>query len=217
MRTSLAPEDSALAMPSEPWLEVRRGRTRAPRREIRGRRFLIGAGSNCQLQLGGGDVPILHSILLVEEDGAHIDAVAPSPQLLVNGRPQRSVDLHDGDVFSIGKFEFQVHVPQPHASLQAVPRQELPVPRSAAELEQLSATELVALIQAEERQIDEFETSRVLGAQALAEAARRSAAPVSADSSGEFVISFPQAAAVEGSDIPETATDESLLAARRAS
>src|SRR5688500_1252666 len=50
------------------WLEVRRGRTRAPRRAVRRQRFLIGAGSNCQLQLGGSDIPILHSILLVDED-----------------------------------------------------------------------------------------------------------------------------------------------------
>lgn len=218
MRTSIAPEDTS-AESSAPWLEVRRGRTRAPRRDINGRRFLIGAGSNCQLQLGGADMPILHSILLIEEDGAHIDAVVPSPQLMVNGRPQRSVDLQDGDVFNIGKFEFQVHVPHPHAAIQAAPRAELPIPQTATELEHLSATELVALIEAEQQQADDLETARLNGARALLDAAQRAAASAAVDagSSGEFVLSFPQPA-VAATNVEQPATEDAVAqAARRAS
>jgi len=217
MRTPIAPEDSVTSS-GEPWLEIRRGRTRAPRREIKGRRFLIGAGSNCQLQLGGGDVPILHSILLIEEDGAHIDAVVPNPQLFINGRPQRSADLQDGDVFSIGKFEFQVHVPQPLAALQTVVRPQIPAPESAAKLSELSASELVALIEFEEQQVAELEQGRINGARALLDAVQRVAAtaPVDASSSGEFVISFPQSAAA--ANVEQSATDDAVaLAARRAS
>jgi predicted component of type VI protein secretion system len=212
MRTSIV-ADEASAEPSEAWLEVRRGQTRAPKREIRGRRFLIGAGSNCQLQLGGGDVPILHSILLVEEDGAHIDAVVPSPQLLVNGRPQRSADLQDGDVFSIGKFEFQVHVPQPHAALHASVRPELPIPQSASELEQLTASQLVALIESEQQQIDELESGRVNGARALLDAARRTAETAVEPA----LISFPQSSGAAKTE-PEAGTEETIpLSSRRAS
>lgn len=217
MRTSFAPSDSTSHAVGEPWLEIRRGQTRAPRRDIRGRRFLIGAGSNCQLQLGGADIPILHSILLVEEDGAHIDAVVPTPQLMVNGRPQRSVDLHDGDVFSIGKFEFQVHVPRPHAALQAAPAPVEPADLAEAELPQMTATELVAAIEAEQQQVDAFENSRRLGARALLEAVHRVAATGQSAShvgqATEFVLSFPQGQLVEKVD----AADQALPAARRAS
>ena len=214
MRTPLAPEETSPGL-SAPWLEVRRGRTRAPRREINGRRFLIGAGSNCQLQLGGADMPILHSILLIEEDGAHIDAVVPAPQLMVNGRPQRSVDLRDGDVFTIGKFEFQVHVPHPHAATQAAPRAELPIPETAGELRQLTAMELVALIEAEQQQVDDFKAARSNGARALLDAVQRAAAD--ATSSGEFVISFPQTAGAAATDPQPSAAEAAALAARRAS
>lgn len=176
MRTSLPPSDAVSTCTRDPWLEVRRGRTRAPRRDIRGRRFLIGGGSNCQLQLGGNDVPILHSVLLVEEDGAHIDSLAPAPQLLVNGRPQRSADLHDGDVFSIGKFEFQVHVPQPTGALQASGDTAPPIPDNLDELGQYSAAELVALIEAEFGQVDQIESGQTFGAAALLDAVRRTAA-----------------------------------------
>lgn len=218
MRTSIAPDNSGSAS-SDPWLEIRRGRTRAPRREIRGRRFLIGAGSNCQLQLGGDDMPILHSILLIEEDGAHIDAVIPSPQLLVNGRPQRSVDLHDGDVFTIGKFEFQVHVPDPMAALQSLARPTVNAPESVADLSAVSASELVAHIEAEQQQVAALEQGRRNGAQALLDAVQRAAATAEADASasGEFVISFPQVAAATANVEPAATEDAVALSARRAS
>lgn len=218
MRTSTAPEES-VSDSSEPWLEIRRGRTRAPRREIKGRRFLIGAGSNCQLQLGGGDMPILHSILLIEEDGAHIDAVVPSPQLMVNGRPQRSVDLHDGDVFTIGKFEFQVHVPQPTGALQTVAQSEIEAPDSVEDLSALSASQLVALIESEQQQIAAIDEGRLNGALALLDAVQRVAAngSVDASSSGEFVISFPQVAAAAANNEQPATDDAVALAARRAS
>jgi predicted component of type VI protein secretion system len=223
MRTSPAPVESASVSAREPWLEVRRGLTRAPRREILGRRFLIGAGSNCQLQLGGGDVPILHSILLVEEDGAHIDAVVATPQLLVNGRPQRSADLRDGDVFTIGKFEFQVHVPLPTGALQSAAGQE-PPPAAAADPGQLSATELVALIEGEEELVSQFETARRNGAAALLDAVRQvvdaqSAAAAAHRTTGpEFLLTFPPAplAADAGAD-EQTAAQAVPLSARRAS
>jgi hypothetical protein len=125
------------------WVEVRRGRTRAPRRAVRSERFLIGAGSNCQLQLGGDEIPILHSILLVNEDGAHIDAVVPWPQLIVNGSPCRTADLHDGDQFTIGKFEFAVHEQRPAGAGQAIsaPMQDLP---EVAEDDDLGALSVAA-------------------------------------------------------------------------
>jgi len=126
--------------------------------------------------------------------------------------------VQDGDVFSIGKFEFQVHVPQPLAALQTVVRPQIPAPESAAKLSELSASELVALIEFEEQQVAELEQGRINGARALLDAVQRVAAtaPVDASSSGEFVISFPQSAAA--ANVEQSATDDAVaLAARRAS
>jgi len=161
------------------WVEVRRGRTRAPRRAIKSERFLIGAGSNCQLQLGGDDIPILHSILLVNDEGAHIDAVVPWPQLIVNGTPQRTADLHDGDQFTIGKFEFAVHEQRPAAAgpaLTAVPAADLPDIPETEELAALSVAAIVERIERDQKQVDRFETARETGARALLQAAKQAAA-----------------------------------------
>ena len=155
------------------WLDIRRGRTRARRRPVRSRRFLIGAGSNCQLQLGGDEIPILHSILLMDDDGAHIDAVVSTPELLVNGIPQRAADLHDGDVFSIGRFEFAVNVPDQFAASQ-VAVDELPLD-DATDLESMSAAELVERIEREQAAVDRFENSRSQGAAALLQSIARRA------------------------------------------
>jgi predicted component of type VI protein secretion system len=156
------------------WLEIRRGRTRARRRPVRSRRFLIGAGSNCQLQLGGEEIPILHSILLINEDGAHIDAVVSTPELLVNGVPQRAADLHDGDVFSIGRFEFAVNVPNQFAASQAVVADEFPLD-DADDVESMSAAELVARIEREQAWVEQQESARDQGARALLQSIARRA------------------------------------------
>ena len=159
--------DSLSPSPNENlWLEVRRGQTRAPRRIVRTRRFLIGAGSNCQLQLGGDDVPILHSILLVDEDGAQIDTVVPSPELFVNGIPRRAAQLRDGDVLTIGKFEFAVHIQQPvdaDAGEERVGQLSAPDPNLATDLTDLSAAEIVNRLEQELREIAQLQTSRETG------------------------------------------------------
>jgi predicted component of type VI protein secretion system len=143
----------------------------------------------------------------------------PSPQLMVNGRPQRSADLQDGDVFTIGKFEFQVHVPQPMGALQAQAPPEVAVPESVDDLSAMSASKLVALIEAEQQQVAELEQGRLNGARALLDAVQRAAtnANVDATSSGEFVISFPQANAVSPSAEPATTDEAVALTTRRAS
>jgi hypothetical protein len=178
------------SQPARLWVEVRRGRTRAPRRAVKSERFLIGAGSNCQLQLGGDDIPILHSILLVNEEGAHIDAVVPWPQLIVNGTPQRTADLHDGDQFTIGKFEFAVHEQRPAAAGQALamtPAVDLPDVPESEDLASLSVAAIVERIERDQRQVQQFETARESGALALLQAAKQAArdregdSPVSAD------------------------------------
>jgi hypothetical protein len=94
------------------WLQVARGGTRFPLRPVCTSRFLIGAGTNCHLQLGG-DIPLLHSLLLREFDGWAIEAIAPHPVLLVNLSETRHCRLEPDDVVTIGPFELQLVLPVP--------------------------------------------------------------------------------------------------------
>ena len=158
------------------WLEIRRGKTNFPLRPISGDRFLIGAGSHCHLQLGGDHVPMLHSLLVIEGQKAHLEVVISEPPLVVNGEICRMVELTDEDTVSIGDFEFIFH------SLVALE----PVPQTAAheftldtadseveDLSRLSAAELVELIEEEARLIFADNRNRQAGAAALVDAARR--------------------------------------------
>ncbi len=161
------------------WLEIRKGKTNFPLRPISGERFLIGAGSHCHLQLGGDHVPMLHSLLVIEGQTAHLEAVITEPPLLVNGQARRMVELQDEDIVTIGDFEFVFHrlassEPFSQASVSELP--ELEEVSEVADLSRLSALELVNLIEEEAQQITAFNRSRELGAAALIDAARRSGA-----------------------------------------
>lgn len=140
-------------------LLVERGQTRFPERPVDRDRYLIGAGSNCQLQLGG-EMPILHSIIVPEGDHLWIDAVVPNPPLIVNGNAVRESELHVGDVLEIGEFVFSVAIGRV-SQARAVPQ-----PSSA-----LSANELVDALDAELKALEQIDSTRATGAAALLAAA----------------------------------------------
>lgn len=98
-------------LPDVMCLQIERGSTRFPLRTLPSSRFLIGAGTNCHLQLGG-DLPMLHSLLIREASGWRIEAIAPAPDLLVNGVKQRSYALATTDVVEIGPFRFRLSDPE---------------------------------------------------------------------------------------------------------
>lgn len=107
-----APSPSRSVRQPQAWLQVWRGDTRFPLRPICTCRFLIGAGTNCHLQLGG-EIPLLHCLLLRDFDGWTIEAIAPEPALLVNGVEVRRTLLEPHDLVSIGPFELQLVLPVP--------------------------------------------------------------------------------------------------------
>jgi len=109
-----------------PWIEIRGGRTRFPQRPIEGDRLLIGSGSNCQLQLGGG-MPMAHSVIAFGPGGWTIEALVPEPPLRVEGRIVRQAPLHDGEVIELGPFTLVAH-------LAAVAQQDLLNPLDVARL-----------------------------------------------------------------------------------
>lgn len=158
-------------------LEICGGQTRFPLRPVKSNRFLIGAGAGCDLQFGGDEMPPLHSIVHLDHVEALLETVTLTPPLMVNGLAVESVLLQDGDRISIGPFEMIAH--RSVAATDATrdescsPRNVIVIDNEPAEpqdVTQLSALQLVSLIEEEERQIEEFEQSRQLGAGALLDA-----------------------------------------------
>jgi len=141
------------------FLVIERGRSRFPRRPINQERFLIGGGTNCQLQLGG-EIPMLHSIILNESESLWIDAVVAEPPLLVNGQKIREGELRHGDVIQIGSFLFSVD----RCEVAPTIAQEVPAPEITVEYLQYLSTEL--------ERLEQVARGRELGAQALVSAAR---------------------------------------------
>jgi hypothetical protein len=142
-------------------LSIERGRTRFPQRPILADRFLIGAGSNCHLQLGG-DIPFLHSIIIPEGDHLWIDAVVAEPPLLVNGQAVREAELRRGDVLEIGSFVFSIGY---SASVAAAPNR--PDPQS------MTAVQLLDAIGSEMQRLTQFASDREQAAKTLIDAAIR--------------------------------------------
>ncbi len=142
-------------------LLVERGQTRFRERPIDTDRFLVGAGSNCHLQLGG-QMPILHSIIIPEGDHLWIDAVVAAPALVVNGQIVREAELKSGDIIEVGEFVFCLSRSE-HVTLVAV--EDLPTPTA------LSAQELVEAIEAELKTLQAVDVSREQGAISLLQAA----------------------------------------------
>lgn len=171
---------SSVSEPSCLVLEITRGRTRHRQRPVSGPRFLIGAGVTCDLRLGGDEVPALHSIVTIGDSGVHLEAISPVPPLLVNGRVVRETQLSDGDVIHIGEVELLAHLSNGRSPTEV----EVPVAatgtgttadRAAVEL---SAAELIDRIEAEERQVDDFEERLRTGARALTAIAQGRTAPL---------------------------------------
>lgn len=141
------------------FLRIERGRTRHPERPIEGERFLIGGGSNCDLQLGG-DVPIVHSVIIQTENGLWIDAISKNPQLLVNRQPIREGELVTGDLIEIGTFIFVVQERILDMEVDFTENEQV-------NIRDLTAEDIVDLLAAEIRDIEEAEAARAAGARAL--------------------------------------------------
>ncbi len=103
-------QDAGLPDIDGPWIEILGGRTRFPRRPIRGDRLVIGAGSHCHLQLGGR-MPMVHSVLSRGREGWIIEALVAEPDLKVRGETTRRTSLNDGDQIQVGPFRLVAHLP----------------------------------------------------------------------------------------------------------
>jgi hypothetical protein len=184
-------------LPVQLVLEVTKGQTRFRRRPVTTPRFLIGAGSTCDLRLGGEGMSALHSIITIAGREIAIEAIAAEPVLRVNGRPVQSSVLHDGDVIAVGEVELLARFEAGYAPVGATAASApAPVPDADERpLSDLSAAELVDRIAEEEQMIEEFEERQRVGANALVDAimgrARRTAAARPAEAGVRAPIPAP--------------------------
>lgn len=166
--------------------EITRGRTESPLRPISRDRFLIGAGERCDLRLGGEGMPTVHSVVHIDGEDIWLETLADSPEIRVNGRLTRSAALEPGDELEIGSFELTLHRTSSAQPIQAPRLYGASVSEVLAEeeltnpldVEELTARQLVDLIDQEEALIEEFEARRKMGAQALMDAVKQRFADV---------------------------------------
>ncbi|WP_339909760.1 FHA domain-containing protein [Symmachiella dynata] len=171
------PENAVVTGDTFLTLQVSRGKTNFPHRPVTVPRFAIGAGSGCDIVLGDPNVPALHTILLVEGGCVIAEAIAHSPLLKVNGNVVKTAILEDGDVLTIGGFQFAIQLNHEAIaqtlesdSQTALDLQDL---ESECELDdgELSAAELVDRLEAEMALVDQFERQIQTGQAALLQSA----------------------------------------------
>src|SRR5262245_59684997 len=168
----VASDQSCLSLPVQLVLEVTRGCTRYPRRPVTHSRFLIGAGSTCDLRLGGEGIPALHSLITISGREITLEAIAAEPLLKVNGRVIQTAILHDGDVIDDGDIELLAHFEagRTPAGAQMISAPAGGAPDAERPLSELTPAELVDRIEQEEKEIEEFEARQRTGASALVQA-----------------------------------------------
>ncbi|QDT45420.1 hypothetical protein Pan241w_55400 [Gimesia alba] len=165
-------------------LEITKGKTKFPIRPLQGTRLTIGAGTCCGLQLAGDGMPILHTVVHLEPGEVKIEAIAPQPKLLLNGIPVQTSVVSDGDVITIGaiEFVFRLSSPQTATRISTARLSGSPLETSAlitpdkkrdhsmtneTTLKDLSASELIDLIEQDFQLIEQYESRREQGAAAL--------------------------------------------------
>lgn len=164
--------------PSELFLEISRGKTAQPQRPIQGDRFLIGSGEWCDLCLGGKNIPTLHSVIHLDGEQIWIDAVSNSPELKIDGEVTSFAELTPGAEISIGSFKLTLRrnsakkAAELNGQYRVVPADESEE-FDDRELGELSASELVDLIESEMVLVEEIEQRKQRGAAALMDAIRR--------------------------------------------
>ena len=169
--------------------EITRGHTQSPLRPVSRDRFLIGAGERCDLRLGGKAMPAVHSIVHIDGQEVWLETLADLPNVRVNGRLTRSASLEPGDELEIGSFSLTLHRttsadPVLAPRIYGVPVSEILAeeePANRQDVEELTARQLVDLIDQEEALVEEFEARRRMGAQAIMDVVKQRCADPEAE------------------------------------
>ena len=116
-------------------------------------------------------MPALHSIITVSGRDICLEAIAAEPPLSVNGRVIHTANLHDGDLIAVGEVELLARFEAGHSPVGAQMSKTPPTHDDGERhVSELTAAELVDLIDQEQREIDDFQQRQQDGAHALVSA-----------------------------------------------
>ncbi|MHB1425028.1 MAG: FHA domain-containing protein [Gemmataceae bacterium] len=160
-----APEPLDEAVPAtQGELIVQNGRLRGTRRALASPLTLIGRDQSCEFHLNVDGVKPLHCAIVQSSTGFHLRNLGGDAATLVNGEAVQESRLHDGDVLTVGPFQFSVHLseegePDSDGALQAE-RDALRIQAAAVAAQQADLAEQEAQLQqrrkALERQQDQL-------------------------------------------------------------
>lgn len=102
-------------------LEIMRGRVRERLRQIRGKVFLIGAASDCDLVLGDLTFPEAYAYVFVSGTEVSIRRLGTGPILHVCGEEVEASELFHGDLIQMGPFELRVVIDHPPRRIRNQP------------------------------------------------------------------------------------------------
>ncbi len=121
-----SPEPHILPLAPRVALEITRGRVQQRIRPVRGRVFLIGTASDCDLVLGDLAFPEAYAYLFVQDSHIAVRRLGSGPELMVAGEVIEAAEVQNGDRISFGPFEVRVVIedrtrqPQADASSESL-------------------------------------------------------------------------------------------------
>jgi chromosome segregation ATPase len=92
-------------------LVVHNGRQRGHRRPLNVPVTFVGRSESCDIRLNGDGISPLHCLLVHAPSGLEVRDLQSAGGTHVNGQPVLASALHDGDLLTVGPFEFQVRLP----------------------------------------------------------------------------------------------------------
>jgi hypothetical protein len=107
-----SPQPHILPLAPRVALEITRGRVQQRIRPVRGRVFLIGTASDCDLVLGDLAFPEAYAYLFVQDSQIAIRRLGSGPELMVSGEIVEAAEVQHGDRISFGPFEVRVVIEQ---------------------------------------------------------------------------------------------------------
>lgn len=164
------------------WLRLAEGDSRFPVQAIPLGDFLIGSRADCDMCLGDGVLPPLHSVIRITETTASWTAMVRTPILFVNGQSVTHTPLYDGDLVEIGPFRMTFRLTEMRAERerQRLLHQEMASELAADTIVHLQPEQLVDAMQAEMEQLELLDRSTLDGLSELFSAASREASASSA-------------------------------------
>src|SRR3954471_23370143 len=95
-----SPQPHILPLAPRITLEITRGRVQQRIRPVRGRVFLIGTASDCDLVLGDLIFPEAYAYLFVQDSKIAIRRLGSGPELVVAGEMVEAAEVRNGDRIS---------------------------------------------------------------------------------------------------------------------